>query len=690
MATGRCFAPARSAGALLATLMAGPLIAQETKNDTTPVVLKPIEVTAARASSPPPVELSTEVSAAVVQRTQSANSYDLIRRSAGIEVHEQGQGPGWASDVVIRGFTSDHSSDVLLVLDGVPINLPIHGHVEGYSDWTILSPAAVQHLRVIHGPASPAYGNFALGGVVEVTTMPDASGTTASIGGSSYGDAGGWVRSGHHSESGGYLVAVQGEREQGWRNNSDSWLGNLQLRGWRRLGSTTRVEGGVASYAADWDSPGFLSVADYNAGRLKQAADATDGGSGGRGILDARLTRTGTDGQQIDVLGWVQVARSNVFLTIADDGALAQQEEQDRRSALGMNATWRVPQGASQFSAGIGGRADWDEYELHSTARRQPILAKQLTDGRYREVNAFVGWRGLWGPRLQYDLALRGDILGYHNRDRVQSADFRSNTVAVVSPKLGSRVLLNDAFSLVASMSRGFRGAIGVITDPFQPLVTAWAKEIGLAYNTTRATAQLSLFQTDVNNERILDPVSLQISDAGTSRRRGISATLGVAATSRLQLTAEGTFNDAKITGAEQTSGATPLRAAALQDPRLNPDPVTVFHTSPLTPGSTIPGVARYVGRLGVEFQATERIQARTLVRFSGPYTPIGEPKRRTNPYAVADLGVSLTFPRFATVDVDLQNALDAKYPEIRASGYLNPGAPRTLRAALRLPYRRS
>ena len=333
MATGRCFAPARSAGALLATLMAGPLIAQETKNDTTPVVLKPIEVTAARASSPPPVELSTEVSAAVVQRTQSANSYDLIRRSAGIEVHEQGQGPGWASDVVIRGFTSDHSSDVLLVLDGVPINLPIHGHVEGYSDWTILSPAAVQHLRVIHGPASPAYGNFALGGVVEVTTMPDATGTTASIGGSSYGDAGGWVRSGHHSESGGYLVAVQGEREQGWRNNSDSWLGNLQLRGWRRLGSTTRVEGGVASYAADWDSPGFLSVADYNAGRLKQAADATDGGSGGRGILDARLTRTGSDGQQIDILGWVQVARSNVFLTIADDGALAQQEEQDRRSA---------------------------------------------------------------------------------------------------------------------------------------------------------------------------------------------------------------------------------------------------------------------------------------------------------------------------------------------------------------------
>jgi hypothetical protein len=27
---------------------------------------------------------------------------------------------------------------------------------------------------------------------------------------------------------------------------------------------------------------------------------------------------------------------------------------------------------------------------------------------------------------------------------------------------------------------------------------------------------------------------------------------------------------------------------------------------------------------------------------------------------------------------------LDSKYPEVRASNFLNPGAPRTLRAALR------
>jgi outer membrane receptor for ferric coprogen and ferric-rhodotorulic acid len=33
---------------------------------------------------------------------------------------------------------------------------------------------------------------------------------------------------------------------------------------------------------------------------------------------------------------------------------------------------------------------------------------------------------------------------------------------------------------------------------------------------------------------------------------------------------------------------------------------------------------------------------------------------------------------------LELQNIFDTRYPEIRASGFINPGAPRTLRAALR------
>jgi hypothetical protein len=77
------------------------------------------------------------------------------------------------------------------------------------------------------------------------------------------------------------------------------------------------------------------------------------------------------------------------------------------------------------------------------------------------------------------------------------------------------------------------------------------------------------------------------------------------------------------------------------------------------------------------------------MVRFSGPYTPIGEPGVETQSYAVVDLGTSIRVgPLGGVLDLELHNALDTKYPEVRASGFLNPGAPRTLRAALRFDER--
>src|SRR5688572_23708595 len=137
--------------------------ARDSLRDTARYVLPRIVVNAARERAAPPPVAVLSIRPETLIRIQSANSFDLIRRVAAIEVHEQGQGPGFASDVVIRGFTSDHSADVLLVIDGVPVNLPIHGHGEGYADWSVLLPAAIRSSRVVYGTASPLYGDFALG-----------------------------------------------------------------------------------------------------------------------------------------------------------------------------------------------------------------------------------------------------------------------------------------------------------------------------------------------------------------------------------------------------------------------------------------------------------------------------------------------------------------------------------------------
>jgi outer membrane receptor protein involved in Fe transport len=683
---------ARSALAALA-LMAGTAEAQSvdtavTRPDSVRVTqLETINVTAERPRAAAPPVTTIEVAPQELRRTFSADAYDLLRRTSGIEVHEQGQGPGFASDAVIRGFSSDHSSDVLLTVDGVPINLPVHGHVEGYSDWSILSPAAIGSLRVITGPASPLYGDFSLAGVVEAFTAADAAGTSGSVSGSSYGDAGGWVRSGQRSADGGFLVAGEGRRQHGWRDNSAYWLGNGTVRGWRRAG-TGRLEGGVSVYGSTWDSPGFVSVADYNADRLERAMDPTDGGSAYRGIAHGRFTTVAGE-TGLEATAWLQRVHSGVFLTIPEDGALDQSDEEDRRTAVGGRLQLSRPIGAGDLSAGFDGRADFAAYDLFATENRDRLNPTRQYDARYLGGGAFVRWRTLVGAHVALDLGVRADGIHYRTLERLAGTDWRSAGDVIVSPKLGARYLAGGGWSILGSFSQGFRGAPGVIGDPTLDPIRGWSKEVGARYDGTGITAQLALFRLDVSHERIQDPVTREVLATGRTKRQGISANVEARVTRTLTLFVDGTVNDAKVKGNNGPVAVTPVvvrpDALVAGGPGIRPS----FHIEPLEPGDHVPNVARWLGRVGVEAALTPRFATRAMVRFSGPYTPIGEPDTETQSYAVVDLGTSVQVsPLRAVLDLELQNVLDARYPEIRASGFLNPGAPRTLRAAFRFAER--
>jgi outer membrane receptor protein involved in Fe transport len=648
--------------------------------------LETISVTAERPRAAPPPVTTIEVAPAELRRTPSANAYDLLRRTSGIEVHEQGQGPGFASDAVIRGFSSDHSSDVLLTIDGVPINLPVHGHVEGYSDWSILSPAAIGSLRVITGPASPLYGDFSLAGVVEVFTAADAAGTSGGVSGSSSGDAGGWVRSGRRAVDGGFLLAGEGRRQQGWRDNSSYWLGTGTVRGWRRAG-TGRLEGGLSFYGSTWDSPGFVSVDDYNADRLERAMDPTDGGSAHRGIAHGRFTTVAGE-TGIEATAWVQRVQSGVFLTIPEDGALDQSDEEDRRTAVGGRLQVCGPMGGGDLSAGLDGRADFAAYDLFATQDRRRMSPTKDYDARYFGGGAFARWRTLVGTRVALDLGARADGIHYRALDRLAGGDWRTASDLIVSPKLGARYLAGGGWSLLASLSQGFRGAPGVIGDPTLDPIRGWSKEVGARYDGSGITAQLALFRLDVSHERIQDPVTREVLATGRTKRQGVSADLQARLGRVFTLFVDGTVNDATVKGEDGPVAATPV-VMRPQPREAGSDLRPNFHIEPLEPGDHVPNVARWLGRVGIEAALTARLATRAMLRFSGPYTPIGEPGVETRSYAVLDLGTSLELsPLDAVLDLELQNLLDAKYPEIRASGFLNPGAPRTLRAALRFAER--
>jgi outer membrane receptor protein involved in Fe transport len=312
------------------------------------------------------------------------------------------------------------------------------------------------------------------------------------------------------------------------------------------------------------------------------------------------------------------------------------------------------------------------------------VSPEKAYDARYFGGGAFVRWRALIGSHIALDLGARADGAHYQTLDRLASSPWRSASHLILSPKLGARYLLSHSWSLMASLSQGFRGTPGVIADPSLDPIRGWSKEVGLRYDGSSVTAQLALFRLDVSHERIQDPVTREVLPTGKSLRQGINLDAEVRLSQRLTFMVDGTINDAHVKG-DPASVPTPLVVPDLSIGSEGKPIRPSFHIEPLEPGDPVPNVAQWLGRVGLETAWTPRVSTRALVRFSGPYTPIGEPGVETQSYAVLDAGTSVELAQLgAVLDLELQNVFDTNYPEIRASGFINPGAPRTLRAALR------
>jgi hypothetical protein len=691
------------------------------RDSTRRATLAPVRVTERRERSVPPPVITIRLDTAAVHSAPSTTAYDLVRRVSGLEVHEQGQGPGFTSNVVVRGFNSDHSADALLVIDGVPINSPIHGHVEGFADWNVLMPAAVSDMRFVAGAASPQHGDFALAGVMEVFTAADALGTTGSVQSSSFGDVAAWLRTGRRGERGGLLGALDIRRQQGWQQNAQYELGNGIVRGWRAVAGG-RLEGGAQWYGSDWDSPGFVSIGRYNTRDLRTPVDTTDGGRTRRVILSARYGRSiGTlHGRPIglEATGWAQGSRQRMYLNVPGEGSIMRQsEENDERHAVGGQMQLAWPLRVGEVLTGLSARADVADYSRFTTFARARSSLDHSYDADFASQSGFVRWRTMLGSRLGLDLGARIDALTYSALDRVADANSAEGvaplraTRVIASPKLGARYALpwspaGLSLTTLASTSRGFRGAPGVIADPTRAPVTAWSHELGLDAERDAFRLHLALFRLDTRNERVFNPVTLGVSSAGQSRRQGLDLRASWRAealeesTRRLplriprgtELFGSVTLNDARFLGEVPAVGGVvvrPVQNGAFHD-----------HNIPILPGDRVPGVAAITGRVGAEgawraspvlAASTDGARWRVSYRLLGSFVPIGEPGLHTRAASLLDLG--LRFPlrsagigRAAVLDLDLENVLNLRYVENRASGFITPGIPRVLRVGLRFP----
>lgn len=151
---------------LLALVGAAPLAAQLT--------LPPLVVSASRSAEPPAqVPFSIVALSGAQLRAAPATTLDgalrgvpgfsLFRRSDSLSTNPTAQG------VSLRGLGPSGASRSLVLLDGVPLNDPFGGWVT----WSKVPRETLAGAELVRGGGATAWGNAALGGVIQLLTLPN-------------------------------------------------------------------------------------------------------------------------------------------------------------------------------------------------------------------------------------------------------------------------------------------------------------------------------------------------------------------------------------------------------------------------------------------------------------------------------------------------------------------------------------
>lgn len=629
--------------------------------------LRAVSITAAPAERSQPVS-ATHVDGATIRLTPANGPYELLRQTAGVEVHQQGQGPGFASDASLRGFGSDHSTDLALWVDGVPINEPVNGHAEGYNDWAVMFPGGIQDIDVIHGPTSALFGNFALAGVVNVRTLERMRGTQVSATAGSFGNADAMVLTGFdHGADGGGVLGARYAREDGFRPNARYDVGQGHARIVRDLRPGITLDAGAELYGSNWNSPGFLSEDEFASHDYDIVSNPTDGGYKRR--AQERVSLRVLTGNAIwRTTAYATQGRWQLFLTIPPaggrfEGSGSQSEEEDSRAGAGATSalTWSLARG--EVTTGVETRWDRSHYENYFTAARARDSVAALVTGRQLLAAPFV--QSFWNltDRVRLDAGARYDALGTRSAPDGDAA--ASATHGVLSPKGGALFRVTPAVAIYGNVSRGFRSSDGVILDPALTPITEMAYEGGVKVDHKGVSASAALFRMDVSNEQSFNPITLESTNGGASRRQGIELSwltpplVGVATVS-----GDWTFNDARyrsLVAVPEDGGTTEV---------LNG--LRVFNTS------------KYVGSAAIDFtHAGASWRIRASGNWVGPYSPFDEPGVVLGAYGLAHVSGAWTFKSFEA-DVGVRNVFDRAYPEVVAGEIVSPGQPRTAYVSLR------
>ena len=513
---------------------------------------------------------------------------ELLETTPGV-VATQHSGGGKANQYFVRGFNLDHGTDFSLRVAGVPVNMPTHGHGQGYADLAFLIPEMVERVRYRKGPYFADVGDFSAAGSVDMGLVRQLDRSLWKLTAGSYDYGRVLWADGFESRGGGdWVAAVELFHEDGPWTREQGYEGFKGLLRYS-VGDAQRGHSlTLMAYQADWLSTDQVPRRAVDSGRIGRF-DLIDPGPRGdtdRFSLSAEWHRGGdralTQGN-VYLMHYDFGLVSNFTYFLDDEENGDQFEQADRRWVAGIDLkrTWLTSWNGRGVEVGVGldGRFDtidnglFRTRDLTRTATVRQDSIDQLRTGLW--TDAAVRWH----DKVRTRFGLRADHYWADvTADQVPNSG--SETDALLSPK-ASLILgpWNDT-EIYVNVGLGYhsndaRGAVitvdpvsGESVTPVEPLVRAKGADVGFRSTAIRGLqTTLTLFALELDSELVFVGDGGATEASGSSRRVGIEWTNFWQVTPRVALDFDLTLSDASFTdeppGEDEIPGAVGTTVAA-------------------------------------------------------------------------------------------------------------------------------
>ena len=598
----------------------------------------------------------------------------------------QHSGDGKANQYFLRGFNLDHGTDLASRVDGLPVNMPTHGHGQGYSDINFLIPELVDRIEYKKGTYYADEGNFSAAGAVDVTYSRRLEHSFALLGGGENGYRRALLAVSPETAGGDLLVGID------YQHNDGPW--DLK-EGFRKVNGLVKYTHGdrdsgfaltAMGYDGKWRSTDQIPLRAVASGDISRFGniDPTDGGETHRySVSGDWWTRVGEG--RLHALAYAIDYKLDLisnFTYYADQADGDQFEQFDDRRIYGGNARYTLPLTLGGFEIEIASGVDIRHDDISPVGLYRTSARTRLSTIREDKVmqtsySAYVSEGVAWTPKFRTTLGLRADHFDFDVRSSL-AANSGTASDSILSPKLtmvfgpwaGTEVFVNLGEGFHSNDARGTTITVdpadGVTpAERVNPLVKARGGEVGLR------AAPVSGLQLAASVWTLgLDSELLFVGDGGTtepsraSRRTGVELSAYYTPMSWMIVDADLAWSHARFT---------------------DDDPA----------GDRIPNAVDRVASLGVSINRPSGWSGGARLRYLGPGALIEDNSVRSSSTTLLNLEASYPFTSNVKGSIEMLNALDEKANDItylyesRLRGeaapvtdiHFHPVEPRTLRA---------